>query len=300
MIRRPPRATRPAASCPAAEVRSPRSGMATSRCRRTASTTSRLRRTPVRASRRRSAGPPPPAPRPGPRGRTRTPPPPRPPPPVPQRPPKPRAGPASPGSIVGPSRPETGRGWLPFLAAQGNPAPATAASLGGVLTALLDFSRIKRALSPGDERLLAVLQQPAAMLPGNPSALLSLTGWAQLSLNALLTHLFGSADPASLSSVENFSRVYDAYSIVRTAGLSASALISAITNAPTATTVSALQSALRARHAEADWLTVVRPISDAARILQRDALVAYIVQKLGDGYAQSTIGLTPSAAAATG
>ncbi|HEV2451110.1 MAG TPA: neuraminidase-like domain-containing protein [Streptosporangiaceae bacterium] len=202
----------------------------------------------------------------------------------------------------GPPEPAIGSGWLNFLAADGAPAPATAASLAGVLTALVDFARIKQALSPGDERLLAVLQDPAATLPDgqNQSALLSLTGWAQLSVNALLTLFFGSTDPASLSSVENFRRVYDAYSIARTAGLTAPALISAITNAPSATTVGALQSALRARYAEADWLTVVRPINDAARILQRDALVAYILQKLGDGYAQSTVALTTSAPAATG
>ena len=65
-------------------------------------------------------------------------------------------------------------------------------------------------------------------------------------------------------------------------------------------TVSALQSALRARYAEADWLTVVRPINDAARIQQRDALVAYILQQLGDGYAQSPVSLTTTAAAAAG
>ena len=170
-----------------------------------------------------------------------------------------------------------------------------------MLTALLDFARVKQKLSPGDERLLAVLRAPAATLPGSgQSALLSLTGWAQLSVNALLTRFFGNTDPASLASVENFARVYDAYSIVQSAGLTAAALISAITNAPTATTVGALQSALRARYAEADWLTVVRPINDAARILQRDALVAYILTKLGDGYKQSIVALTTSTAAATG
>ena len=100
--------------------------------------------------------------------------------------------------------------------------------------------------------------------------------------------------------MENFRRVFDAYSLVQASRLTASALISAITNAPSATTVSALQSALRTRYAEADWLTVIRPINDAARIQQRDALVAYILQKLGDGYAQSTVSLTTTAAAAAG
>ena len=171
----------------------------------------------------------------------------------------------------------------------------------GVLSALLDFSRIKQALSPGRRaaaRRARTTRRP--LLPGGQSALLSLTGWAQDSVNALLTQFFGSTDPASLSSVENFRRVYDAYAVVQACGLTASALISAITNAPPATTVSALQSALRARYAEADWLTVIRPINDAARIQQRDALVAYILQQLGDGYAQSTISLTTSAAAAAG
>ena len=48
------------------------------------------------------------------------------------------------------------------------------------------------------------------MLPNGQTALLSLTGWAPESVNALLTQFFGSTDPASLSSVENFRRVYDA------------------------------------------------------------------------------------------
>ena len=112
-----------------------------------------------------------------------------------------------------------------------------------------------------------MLRNPAAALPGGSSPrCLSLTGWAQASVNALLTQFFGSTDPASLASVENFRRVYDAYAIVKACGLTAAALIAAITNAPSATTVSALQSALRARYAESDWLTVVRPINDAARI----------------------------------
>ena len=115
-----------------------------------------------------------------------------------------------------------------------DPDPATAASLAGVLTALLDFARLKQALSPADERLLAVLQDPAAALPSGGSALLSLTGWDQASVTALLTALFASTDPASLSSVPNLSRLYDAYSVVQTCGLTASAVVSAITNAPSA------------------------------------------------------------------
>jgi hypothetical protein len=46
--------------------------------------------------------------------------------------------------------------------------------------------------------------------------------------------------------------------------------------------VNSLQAALRARHAEADWITVVKPINDSMRAQQRDALVAFVLQHLGD------------------
>ena len=69
-------------------------------------------------------------------------------------------------------RPAASGSWLNDLTATGDPDAATAAGLCGVLADLLDFSRIKLALSPGDERLLTVLQDPAALLPGQQSALL--------------------------------------------------------------------------------------------------------------------------------
>ncbi len=105
-------------------------------------------------------------------------------------------------------------------------------------------------------------------------------------MNALLTQFFGSTDPASLSSVENLRRVYDAYAIVQTSGLTASALISAITNAPRhhgqRPAVGAARPVRRGRLADRD-----RPDQRHRRIPQRDALVAYILQQLGDSYAQS-------------
>jgi hypothetical protein len=193
-----------------------------------------------------------------------------------------------------------GGSWLNDLTATGDPDPATSANLCGVLANLLDFARIKGALSPSDDRLLAVLQAPGGLLAGQQPALLSLTGWSQASVTALLTKFFGSQDLASLGSVPNFRRVYDAFALVRSCGLPAATLISAITNAPSPDTVSALQSALRARYAETDWLTVVQPVNDAARVQQRDALVAYILQQLGDAYTPPTITLTLSAPALIG
>ena len=199
--------------------------------------------------------------------------------------------------------PTAGGSWLNDLAATGTPDAATAAGLRDVLTGLLDFSRIKLALSPaspGDGRLLAVLQEPGALLPGGQSALASLTGWAQDSLDALLTQFFGGTDPKPLSIVANFARVYDASAVVGTCGLSVAVLVPAITDAPTPNTVSALQAALRSHYAEQDWLTVIKPVSDAARVRQRDALVAAILARLGDGYIPPTAALTTTAAAAAG
>jgi len=193
--------------------------------------------------------------------------------------------------------------WLNDLAVTGAPDAATAAGLRDVLTGLLDFSRIKLALSPrspGDGRLLAVLQDPSALLPGGQPALASLTGWAQDSLDALLTRFFGSTDPKALATVANFARVYDASAVVAACGLSAAVLVPAITDAPTPDTVSALQAALRSHYAEQDWLTVIKPVRDAARVRQRDALVARILAYLGDGYTPPTITLTTTAAAVAG
>jgi hypothetical protein len=208
---------------------------------------------------------------------------------------------AAPFSIVDQAQPAIGQGWLNFLTGMANPTTAVAAKLGDVLTALLDFARIKQALSPSDERVLNVLEDPTATLPpNNQLALLSLTGWTQASLNALLNRFFGSTSLAPLSAVEGLRRVYDAYAIVQTCRVTGAALIAAVTNVPTAMTVSALQSALRAQYAEADWLTVVKPINDTMRINQRDALVAYILQQMGDQFAATIITLPTNAAATTG
>jgi hypothetical protein len=203
---------------------------------------------------------------------------------------QPHGGTSSPFPIVSAARPTIGQGWINSLAGAPTDLETTAANdMTAVLEALLDFARIKQALSPNDSRLLAVLVDPATTLPNGQSALLTLTGWSQESLAALLTQFFPHSGIASLASVENLARVYDAFAVVTTSRLSASTLISAITNAPSATTVSTLQSALRAQYAPADWLTAVTPINNALRIAQRDALVAYILQLEGDRYQQALV-----------
>jgi peptidoglycan hydrolase-like protein with peptidoglycan-binding domain len=191
-------------------------------------------------------------------------------------------GTASPFPIVNQLSPVIGRGWLNFLPAAGSPDLATAAELREALISVLDFARIKAALSPSDERLLSVLQNPEAAGPDGSPAVLALTGWALDSLQELLQRVYADKQLSHLSNIENLRRVYDAYAVVSACRVSAKTLINATTNDPAPNGVGALQSALRALYAEADWLNVVKPINDAMGRWQRDALVAYILQQLGD------------------
>src|SRR5262249_15980482 len=125
----------------------------------------------------------------------------------------PQDGTAVPFPVAGQAFPDIGRGWLNFLSVSGASDPVVGASLRDRLVALLDFARIKRAISPRDERLLAVLQNPT-LHDGSP-AVRPLTGWPVQSVNALLQRFFGSIQSTTLSSIENLSRVYDAFAIVK-------------------------------------------------------------------------------------
>ena len=201
-------------------------------------------------------------------------------------------GSVTPFPIASALAPKVGMGWLNWLPGPphppglpfqdalgaGYPDQALSSALNAILRAVLDFARLKQALSPSDERLMQTMQAPGTLQSNGLSALLGLTGWQPASLNALLLRFFGSMSINAISDVENFARVYDAMQIVKTSRVPAGTLLGALTNAPSPAGVAALQSALRAQYAEQDWLTVVKPIYDALRIAQRDALVAYILQ----------------------
>ena len=100
-------------------------------------------------------------------------------------------------------------GWLNTLAVTGNPAPSDAATLLDRLEQLLDFARVKSDLSPDDEQVLAILQDPASATAQPDSRLFALTHWDKGSLDDLLAH-FG-AVVANLSDLETLRRVYDAF-----------------------------------------------------------------------------------------
>lgn len=165
--------------------------------------------------------------------------------------------------------------WLDALPVTGTAEPATAASLTNALTAMLDYASLKARFAPDDERVLDVLEDPQAVLDSGDDALLALTGWNATSLDALLSR-FGLAR-AALSDVVALRKVADAYALVTATGLSGEALIAASTNHPDDSVVAALQSAVRARYDESDWLEVIKPVNDQMRALQRDALVAHIL-----------------------
>jgi hypothetical protein len=173
-----------------------------------------------------------------------------------------------------------GDGWLNALPVSGDPPSATAVALAKPFQALLDFARIKADLSPGDEQLLTILRDPTTATTNADSLLFILTRWEKTSLSDVLTQFGGNI--ASLAHVDLFRRVYDAFALIQTMGIAASALIKATTNDPDGGTVRDLQAALRARYDAADWRVVIQPINNEMRGLQRDALVAYILHQMGE------------------
>lgn len=168
--------------------------------------------------------------------------------------------------------------WLNHLPIAGSTDITTSIALLKALTGLLDFANLKSKLAADDERLLSILKDPTIATQNSDSLLYSVTSWESSSLNTLLTH-FGKVI-GDLTQIETFDRVYNAFGPVKKMGIPVSALIQAVTNEPNAATVINLQSALRARYDETNWLTILKPINDEMRRLQRDALVAYILHQM--------------------
>jgi hypothetical protein len=168
-----------------------------------------------------------------------------------------------------------GKSWLNYLFLYGRLGDPTV--LMGALSALLGFARLKSELSPDDERLLAALKNPDAVQADGRSLLLTLTGWEADSRDAFLAR-FG-LTVLNLTRVELLSRVHTACRLQKKLGIPAVALLAAATNEPTAGAVEAFQTALRARYDASAWRSLVRPVNDELRGLQRDALVASILRK---------------------
>jgi len=211
-------------------------------------------------------------------------------------------------------------GWLAGLAVDAPAPSASYAALTEVLDGLVAYGALKAAFSPLSAKtpqLLTTLQDVAAGTQGASSELLALTGWDPASLQPLLGRLFGltTANVSVATTLASFGalsglignvvRLRRALAVVSTCGLSAPTLIEAATNDPSpppapppAPTVppilSDFQSAVRSRYNESDWLSVIQPINDSIRELQRDALVAYVLVESGPTIL-STLGIAPTA-----
>jgi hypothetical protein len=164
---------------------------------------------------------------------------------------------------------------------------AVSTSLRDRLISILDYARFKAALSPDDERLLSVFQDPASKSANGDSLLLTLSNWDGDSLTAILARL--GKTTADLSSIETFRRVWESFLLAGRVGISLAALLRATTNNPdpvadpNSHVVRDFESALRARYDAAAWLQVLQPINDELRALRRDALVAYVLQQFRGG-----------------
>ena len=154
------------------------------------------------------------------------------------------------------------------------------ASLLAPLSALMEFSRIKVELADQDESLLRVLADPLNATSNADSELFALTRWNSGAFAAMLARVQGTVATLDFSV---FRRVFDGMSLAQTIGASAATLIEVITNQPTRDQAGALQSALRARYDAGAWRDLVKPINDEMRVLQRDALIAYILQRMPAG-----------------
>jgi len=94
---------------------------------------------------------------------------------------------------------------------------------------------------------------------------------------------------ADLVHFDRFSRIYEAFIPLQDIGISASKLMSATTNEPNSAVVQDFQGALRARYAAVDWRSLVQPVNDEMRSLQRGALVAYILHQMQENPSSAQI-----------
>jgi hypothetical protein len=165
--------------------------------------------------------------------------------------------------------------WLDLLPVQPAPAASVTHHLAGAVAALLRYAAVKADCGVRDDALARALN--AATGDGGV-ALAGVASWVMADLGTLRSRFtLGLPD---LLRPGNLLRVHRAATLARTLGVSAAALADAATNQPDAAHVGALQSVLRARYDEASWRTVLQPLNDRLRALQRDALVAAVLARL--------------------
>jgi Neuraminidase-like domain/Putative peptidoglycan binding domain len=180
-----------------------------------------------------------------------------------------------------------GHAWPNALRVGDSTVAATDPVLSTVLARFATFARLKARFAPKDERLLDVLADPALAVAGGGSGFDQLTQWPPDLVDTLLGRLGAVRD--DLRHLATLDRLTRAADVVTTLGTSATAALVAATNDPTAQMAADFQAAVRARYADTEWLTVIKPINDDMRGLQRDALVAYVLRRLSENPATEAL-----------
>ena len=193
-------------------------------------------------------------------------------------------------------------GWLNVLAVEPLPPKAKVQALFGNLLALIQYGKLKEDMNISDERLLESIKDPQVRDEEGVLLIEQVTAWREVDITALLGG-FG-LTLSNLGHLRHFARLHEAFRIVKKLGIGASTLLRVTTNEPDIDNLRDLQAALLARYDDTpgpqpslpavedvrargmlplswDWLKLIQPINDELRILQRDALVAYVLHKMG-------------------
>ena len=179
------------------------------------------------------------------------------------------------------TRPELGiggDGWLNALPVAPGAAAGTVQGLFAAVLKLVGYTQLRGDLKLGDDKLLDLLRDPAALNDLGLSVRSDLTGWPDDAVAAILAHL-GLSD-ADLGDVDELRRTKRVLDLADAIGVAAPALIPSVTNDPTDDQLADVQAALRARYDDDAWYQIIQPVNDTLREQQRDALVAYVLHYL--------------------
>jgi len=174
--------------------------------------------------------------------------------------------------------------WLNKLSVNIPPLEDDLSGLLKIVDTTIKYSLIKDQLSPGKDDLIITIQNPEEEIASEDCILLKKARWEFDSLKDLLIH-FGkvdgdNADIEALKDIKTFNRIFEAFVLLRKIGVSAKVFIASTTNNPTPESLINLQSALRARYSNEEWLLILKSINDEIRTLQRNALVTYILHQM--------------------
>lgn len=180
--------------------------------------------------------------------------------------------------------------WLNAIPARSPATGTSAKALLPVLDAILAYRALHVAARAPDglAPALAALRGADAAAPDPQLAdFAALMGWDRAGTGALLD-AFGLTAP-DLADPTRAQRLHRAMMRAGAMGIAASDLLALISNDPDSTASARLGAALRARFAPSDWLDTMRPIADAMRARQRDALVAWCLHHFGQNPASAHI-----------